>query len=415
MGARVLLAAESITPQELFPQNFSSRGAEVTCVCDGISARQLINDLDPDLLIAEISLSGVSGYELCEYVRESARHRQMPVILVDNQFEALNQAQACKAGVDIYLARPFEPERLAGTVDRLIRREKDDRSGGALYAPAVFTESLAVEPDPMYAEELKLREAAPDILTSEPADSARADRPYDLQNDVRLQGRPSGAGIRPHLSTESPRGRRELPALLWVILIGIIVGSMVLLARKSPRLDEGPTAQQGIVSASDATPEPEPSGDDAEAAPSYQVVEDANAVAGESPPSEAEEADERPVSEEAAQFPSPPSSSERATTEPLDPPSHSSVGATDRAPEFAADERRYGHSVTEPRRARTMRRAGAGYHARRGGAEMKQAGKKIGSGFKHFGIAGKNTAVWSGKKAGAGVKGFGKAVKGIFN
>ena len=46
---------------------------------------------------------------------------------------------------------------------------------------------------------------------------------------------------------------------------------------------------------------------------------------------------------------------------------------------------------------------------------MAQAGKNLGSGFKHFGIAGKKSAVWSGKKAGAGVKGVGKAVKGLFH
>src|SRR5215213_4362539 len=130
MGARVLLAAESISLQELLPQGFSPTEAEVTCVSDGISARRLIGELDPDLLIAEISLSGVNGYELCEYVRERARHRRMPVILVDSQFEVMNQSQACKSGVDIYLAKPFEPREFVGIVSRLIRRERKARVSG---------------------------------------------------------------------------------------------------------------------------------------------------------------------------------------------------------------------------------------------------------------------------------------------
>ena len=61
----------------------------------------------------------------------STRERASPAdarhFLVDGQFEALNQAQACKAGVDIYLAKPFDREKVAETRDRLVRRERKTR------------------------------------------------------------------------------------------------------------------------------------------------------------------------------------------------------------------------------------------------------------------------------------------------
>jgi DNA-binding response OmpR family regulator len=432
MGARVLLAAESISLQELLPQEFSSTEAEVTCVSDGISARQLINELDPDLLIAEISLSGVNGYELCEYVRESARHRRMPVILVDSQFEVMNQAQACKSGVDIYLAKPFEPRKFAGIANRLIRRERADRADGASGASLLSGTSLSAnaapeireaspaQSDSRYTEDRNLRETAGDLLIAAPSEPARAGKPYDLPDDARLREQPSAMKQAASPQSAQPAGGRNFPALLWVILAGVILGSLVLLAPKSPRSDDAPSIEQGVVSASDAKPETTPP-DETQAAPSSQPIESSGPVASEQPATQ--EGAGNTVAEESVHFSS-------LSLGSLTPKSHtrervagSTPRATDRAPEYtggsenasADDGRRVTPSATPTFRARAARRSGSGSHLKRGGGQMMQAGKNIGSGFKHFGIAGKNSAVWSGKKAGKGVKGFGKAMKGLFN
>ena len=93
--------------------------------------------------------------------------------------------------------------------------------------------------------------------------------------------------------------------------------------------------------------------------------------------------------------------------------------AEGRAPEStdpSVDARRpFTGSMTAPPKARPEGRTGAGANFRRSGRHMKAAGKNIGSGVKHFGVASTKSAVWSGKKAGSGVKRFGKAVKGIFD
>ncbi|HKG21804.1 MAG TPA: response regulator [Blastocatellia bacterium] len=427
MGARVLLAAESISLQELLPQGFSPTEAEVTCVSDGISARRLIGELDPDLLIAEISLSGVNGYELCEYVRERARHRRMPVILVDSQFEVMNQSQACKSGVDIYLAKPFEPREFVGIVSRLIRREREDRadgvSGGSMPsgeglsadAASEIREPSSPQPDSRHTEGPRLREAAADTLATGPGDPARDGDP----DDAGLRGQPFAINRAVLPRTRQPAGRRNFPALLWVILLGLILGSLVMLAPKSPSSEDAPAIKQGVVSASDAQPQTAPP-DERQAGPSSQSPESSAPVAGDSPATDG--GVENSVAEESVHF-SPLSLDSLTTKSPSsERAGDSAPNATGRAPESMGGYNKSvddaGPAATSARvafRARASRQSGSGSHLKRGGGQMVQAGKNIGSGFKHFGMAGKDSAVWSGKKAGKGVKGLGKAMKGLFN
>lgn len=384
MGTRVLLAAESIALPELLPQNFILKEAEVTWVSDGISARQFIDDMDPDLLIAEISLGGVSGFELCEWVRESDRHRDMPVILVDGQFEALNQARACEAGVDIYLAKPFDPERIADTVNRLAQRERLDRAD-PLPASILLNEGLAEAP-PLQAKEIK---------------------PHSIPNEVRVERAPE---IRPVVAPqpEQSRGGKRFPALLLLILIGIILGSLVLLVPRSTPRTEAPKREHGVVSAAVEQPEPEPT-EEPQSAPSQAAPSGTESPSGRD--SSDARASDRPVAEEAEENLESPGIERSVLLPPL---ALNSLATTTRRPEPSNDAP-LTRSMTAPRNARPAGRAGVGASFRRSGHHMKDAGKNIGSGLKHFGIASKKSAVWSGKRAGSGVKGFGKAVKGIFN
>lgn len=376
MGTRVLLAAESIALQELLPQNFILREAEVTWVSDGISARQFIDDMDPDLLIAEISLGGVNGFELCERVRESDRHRDMPVILVDGQFEAMNQARACKAGVDIYLAKPFDRERIADTVNRLVQRARLDRADPA-PASMLLNEGLAEAP-PLQAKDLK---------------------PRSIPNEVRVEQPPD---VRPLITPqpEQSRGGKRFPALLWLILTGLILGSLALLAPRSTPRVEAPKREHGVVSAAVEEPEAEPS------------EETQPAQSAPSAPSGAESSDARasdlPAVEEDVESPG-------VEGPAILPPLALNSLATTTRETAASNDAPPTYPMAASRRERPAGRSGVAASFRRSGHHMKGAGKNIGNGLKHFGVASKKSAVWSGKRAGSGVKGFGKAVKGLFN
>jgi len=389
MGARVLLAAESITLQELLPQDFISGEAEVTWVSDGISARQFIDDIEPDLLIAEVSLGGVNGFELCEYARESARHREMPVILVDSQFEALNQAQACKAGVDIYLAKPFEQDRIAGTVSKLVRRERADRTSAAPVPSVRFNESIPLG-------------FVPEVSPSQSDSRYAKDRmPQAGRSEVRVEQAQGSSRAAP-LQPDRARGGKRFPALLWVILIGLILGSLALLASRSTRPVEAPKPDPGVVSASDALPESGPA-EEARSASSLSDASSSDATGSGARASDLpvvdepviDETAESPASEEAAHLPPLTSNSLATTTQARETPADSAPSATGRP---------FTHSVTAPPAARPAGRDGAGANFRRSGRNMRAAGKNIGSGIKHFGIASKRSAVWSGKKAGSGVR-----------
>src|SRR5687768_16804249 len=120
MSARVLLAEGDYNLQQTVARILNDQHIEAVCAGDGRDALCLLNEIDPDLLIAECALQGKSGYELCHYVRQEPDFQSLPVILLDNHFDAFNQSMAYGVGADSYLSRPFGASDLTGVVHRLL-------------------------------------------------------------------------------------------------------------------------------------------------------------------------------------------------------------------------------------------------------------------------------------------------------
>ena len=81
-------------------------GYDVVCATDGNAARKLLADIDPDLLIAEASLAGCSGFELCRQIKTHRRHAR--VILTAGVLETLDPEAGRVAGCDAMIRKPFE-------------------------------------------------------------------------------------------------------------------------------------------------------------------------------------------------------------------------------------------------------------------------------------------------------------------
>jgi len=81
-------------------------GYDVVCAIDGKAALKLLADIDPDLLIAEASLAGCSGFELCRQMKSHRRHAR--VILTAGVLEPLDIETGRLAGCDAMIRKPFE-------------------------------------------------------------------------------------------------------------------------------------------------------------------------------------------------------------------------------------------------------------------------------------------------------------------
>jgi CheY-like chemotaxis protein len=121
-GRKLLLADDSIAIQKVIDLTFTDEGMEVTAVGDGQDALEKLNQLTPDVVLADVYMPGVDGYELCRFIKENERFRDVPVMLLVGSFEPFDEAAAKRAGADDVVTKPFQSIRdLVSRVGSLVR------------------------------------------------------------------------------------------------------------------------------------------------------------------------------------------------------------------------------------------------------------------------------------------------------
>jgi len=131
---RILLADDSPHAQRMGEQILSEEGFEVVTVSDGDSALLRLEDVDPDLVLADVVMPHRSGYEICQYVKISPRHRHARVILTGSMKDQIDEAEARRVKADGSVQKPFEASVLLAVVKPLVELAAKER-GDLLPAP----------------------------------------------------------------------------------------------------------------------------------------------------------------------------------------------------------------------------------------------------------------------------------------
>jgi CheY-like chemotaxis protein len=135
MGCKILLADDSITIQKVVNLTFDDEGIDVVSVSNGDQAERKLNEVNPDLVLADIFMPGKNGYELCEIIKKNPQFSDVPVVLLVGAFEPFDQNEARRVGADDHLTKPFESRKLVETVRRLIGMRQQSRPQQPAVAP----------------------------------------------------------------------------------------------------------------------------------------------------------------------------------------------------------------------------------------------------------------------------------------
>ena len=127
---RILLADDSPHAQRMGERILSEEGFEVITVSDGDSAIIRMEDVDPDLVLADAIMPKRSGYDVCRYARMNPRHRHTRVLLTYGAQETLDEAEVQRVQPDGTIRKPFEASALLGAVRPLAERAVAERPGG---------------------------------------------------------------------------------------------------------------------------------------------------------------------------------------------------------------------------------------------------------------------------------------------
>lgn len=118
MPKTILLADDSVTIQKVVELTFMEEDYEVVAVSSGEEALARLDEVDPDLVVADVHMPGPSGFEVCREVKQ--RRPEVPVLLLVGTFEPFDPSEGEAAGADQHLKKPFDSQELLQTVRDLV-------------------------------------------------------------------------------------------------------------------------------------------------------------------------------------------------------------------------------------------------------------------------------------------------------
>jgi CheY-like chemotaxis protein len=129
--SRILLVDDSPHAQRMGERILSDEGYEVVTVSNADSALIRLDDVDPDVVVADTVMPGRTGYEICQYVKMNPRLRHVRVILTAGVLENFDEEQSKRVESDGTLKKPFEATALLAMVKPLAEAAALNRGPGA--------------------------------------------------------------------------------------------------------------------------------------------------------------------------------------------------------------------------------------------------------------------------------------------
>jgi len=117
----VLVVEDSVPQQEMMTDLLRSIGLEVAIANDGLEALERIERHPPDVIVLDIVMPRMNGYELCRRLKANPMTQHLPVVMCSSKGEEFDRYWGMKQGADAYIAKPFQPAELVGTVQQLLR------------------------------------------------------------------------------------------------------------------------------------------------------------------------------------------------------------------------------------------------------------------------------------------------------
>lgn len=117
MAHKLLLADDSITIQKVVELVLAEEDFQIKSVSNGEDALNLLNTFKPDIVLADIEMPKINGYNLCEKIKKNPSTSHVPVILLAGAFEPIDEELARQVGADDFVIKPFESQELISKIN----------------------------------------------------------------------------------------------------------------------------------------------------------------------------------------------------------------------------------------------------------------------------------------------------------
>jgi DNA-binding response OmpR family regulator len=119
MAEKILVVEDELTLQETLAYNLKNQGYIIETAGDGPSAIEKARENKPDLILLDIMLPGMDGFEVCRSIR---REMTVPILMLTARDDEIDRVVGLEVGADDYLTKPFSMRELIARIKALLRR-----------------------------------------------------------------------------------------------------------------------------------------------------------------------------------------------------------------------------------------------------------------------------------------------------
>ena len=119
-GKHLMLVDDDKHSREGYQLYLSGKGFKVHTFEGGADALAFVQSSSPDLVVLDLGLPDVDGWEVARRLKNDAHTRDIPIIAFSGRSMQHEQVSALRAGCDVYLTKPCAPDRLLGAIQKLL-------------------------------------------------------------------------------------------------------------------------------------------------------------------------------------------------------------------------------------------------------------------------------------------------------
>ena len=120
---RILVVDDSITMRRVTERLLERNGMRVMTAKDGIEAMGIMQDHKPDIILLDVEMPRMDGYEFASHVRADPESQDVPIIMVTSRVSDKHKARAIELGVNDYLGKPYQERTLLDAMHHLLHQE----------------------------------------------------------------------------------------------------------------------------------------------------------------------------------------------------------------------------------------------------------------------------------------------------
>ncbi|MCX5864946.1 MAG: response regulator [Deltaproteobacteria bacterium] len=145
----ILVVEDDENIQQLVGYNLAKAGFHVLYADNGEQALNVIKRERPELIVLDLMLPGLSGFEICKLVRKDPKTKNLPIVMLTAKSEENDMAAGLDLGADDYITKPFSPKILISRIKAALRRKEGltEEGGGSKKTGPLTIHGITIDPN----------------------------------------------------------------------------------------------------------------------------------------------------------------------------------------------------------------------------------------------------------------------------